>query len=139
MSINLRGVFLGLREVMRQMIAQKRGGAIVNTASAGALRPNMKSAAYGVSKRGVIGLTQVAALENGINNIRVNAICPGATDTPLIAPTPGADWKGATAKLPIARVANPSEMADLVAYLLSDEASYQTGGVYVADGGLMLT
>lgn len=137
-AVNLRGVFLGLQAVMRQMIEQGRGGAIVNTSSAGAFKPYVNSAGYGTSKNAVISLTKVAALENGHNGIRVNAICPGSTDTPLLKAAFGALPTDAFAKNPIPRVADPSEIASLMAYLLSDEASYQTGGVYTVDGGLLL-
>jgi len=138
MAVNLRGVFLGLQAVMRRMIEQKRGGAIVNTSSMGALKPYVNSSAYGVSKQGVIGLTKVAALENGIHGIRVNAVAPGSTDTSLLTAAFGADTATMFAQLPIPRVGAPAEIASMMAYLLSDEASYQTGGLYTVDGGLGL-
>ena len=138
-AVNLRGVFLGLQSVMRQMIKQGLGGAIVNTSSAGALKTYVNSGGYGTSKNAVISLTKVAALENGQSGIRVNAVCPGSTDTPLLAAAFGRPAAlEAAAKIPLGRVADPAEIASLMAYLLSDEASYQTGGVYVVDGGLLL-
>jgi len=140
-AVNLRGVFLGLKAVLKQMIAQGRGGAIVNTSSVGGLKPNRHSGAYGPSKAAVISLTQIAALENAEHAIRVNAVCPGATDTGMLAQVFGSRESAAagSAGHPFGRMARPGEIADLMAYLLSEEASFQTGGIYRADGGLLLT
>lgn len=76
MAVNLRGVFLGLQAVLRRMIAQGRGGAIVNTSSVGALSSSPNCSVYNASKTGVISLTQVAANENGRHGVRINAVCP---------------------------------------------------------------
>ncbi len=136
-AVNIRGAFLALRAALRQMQAQGKGGAVVNVASVGGLNAQPLSAAYGSSKRALIGLSGTAAHENGLYGIRVNAVCPGAVDTPMLAPAmnleavPAGAFKG----LPLGRAANPSEVAAFIAYLLSDEASYQTGGVYPVDGG----
>ncbi len=141
-AVNVRGVFLGLRAVLRHMIAQGKGGAIVNTSSVGGLKSFPGATAYGSAKRAVIALSQTAALENGRHGIRVNAICPGPIATamlgPALASATGGDGSGTFSHLPIPRVAAPAEVAAFIAYLLSDEASFQTGGVYTVDGGLML-
>lgn len=139
-AINTRGIFLGLKFVMRQMIRQGKGGAIVNTASTAALRARANAAAYGSSKRAVVGLSNSAAMEGGPHNIRVNAICPGPIDTPMALSSAVARDSLATvfAARAMERRAAPAEIANFVCYLLSDEASYQTGGVYTIDGGTIV-
>jgi 3alpha(or 20beta)-hydroxysteroid dehydrogenase len=137
-AINLRGVFLGLQMVIRQMLKQGKGGSIVNTASIGALRAHRNSSDYGTTKHAVTGLSKVAALEYGHDGIRVNAICPGPVDTSMLRPalqTTDNDLTSYFVKDPIPRMAEPREIANFIAYLLSDEASFQTGGVYAIDGG----
>ena len=140
-SINVRGVFLCLRAALRQMIKQGEGGAIVNLSSVGALRANAGSSPYGSAKRAVIGLSCSAALENGQYGIRVNAICPGPVDTPMLRPAlnnkPG-DLNDFFKNQAIPRIGRPEEIAAFIAWLLSDEASYQTGGVYPVDGGFTI-
>jgi 3-oxoacyl-[acyl-carrier protein] reductase len=140
-SINVRGVFLCLRAALRQMIAQGDGGAIVNLSSVGALRANRGSSPYGSAKRAVIGLSGSAALENGKYGIRVNTICPGPVDTPMLRPAlndmPG-DLNAPFANQAIPRIGQPAEIAAFIAWLLSAEASYQTGGVYPVDGGFTI-
>jgi NAD(P)-dependent dehydrogenase (short-subunit alcohol dehydrogenase family) len=140
-AINTRSVFLGLRAVMAQMIGQGLGGAIVNVASMGALRARATAGLYGASKRAVIGLSNAAALEGGEFDIRVNCICPGPIDTPMPGTIKSADpaviaQRFAGRALP--RFGTPEEISNFITYLLSDEASYQTGGVYTIDGGAIV-
>lgn len=136
-AVNIRGAFLALRAVLRQMQARGRGGAVVNVASVGGLSAQPFSCAYGSSKRAIIGLSGTAAQENGKHGIRVNAVCPGPVDTPMLAPAMSRATSAGQAfsGLPLGRAADPAEVAAFIAYLLSDEASYQTGGVYPIDGG----
>ena len=140
-AVNVRGTFLCLRAGLRQMIAQGKGGAIVNLSSVGGLRANRGTASYGSSKRAVLGLSGSAALENGKFGIRVNAICPGPIDTPMLRPAMNyleGDYKDIFANQAIPRAADPSEVAAFIAWLLCDESSFQTGGVYTVDGGLTI-
>ena len=137
-AVNLRSVFLGMRVAIRQMLKQGRGGSIVNMSSYGGVRAQAFSSDYGTTKHAVIGLTRVAALEYGRDNVRINAVCPGGVDTPMLRPamrTSQQDVSSFFSSNPIPRVAEPREVANLVVYLLSDEASYQTGGIYAVDGG----
>jgi meso-butanediol dehydrogenase/(S,S)-butanediol dehydrogenase/diacetyl reductase len=113
-------------------------GVILNVASVSGLKGNVSNAAYNAAKAGVINLTRVTAIEYAARGIRVNCVCPGAIDTPLLRPSlaiPGfADTT--TAMIPMRRLGRPEEMAACVLFLASDLASYVTGAALVADGGL---
>lgn len=143
-AINLRGVFLGCREAGRAMRARKQG-AIVNIASIDALHPSMIGlAAYDASKHGVWGFTKNFALEMAAYGVRVNAIAPGGVLTEGVkAMTGGASvedvFRGTTARIPLKRLADPDEMGKVAIFLASDMASYLTGSMVVADGGMLLT
>lgn len=135
-ATNLTGVFLCLKHEIAQML-QQGGGAIVNTASvAGLVGPF--GAAYTAAKHGVVGLTRNTALEYARQGIRINAICPGPVDTPMVAAAfqaiPGLEdrWREIS---PVGRFAAPDEMATVVAWLCSDAASYVTGVALPVDGG----
>ena len=138
-DINLKGVWLCLKYEIRQMLQQGGGGAIVNMASILGLVGSAGVAAYSASKHGVIGLTKTAALENAKSGIRINAVCPGFTDTPMadrIFRAP-AVHKYVVSCHPIGRFARPSEIAEAVLWMCSDRASFMTGQSLVLDGGFL--
>jgi NAD(P)-dependent dehydrogenase (short-subunit alcohol dehydrogenase family) len=140
MGVNCRGVFFGLRSVMRQMLKQGDGGAIVNTASMSGRRGIPGQAAYAASKHAVIGMTKVAAMEGGPLGIRVNALCPGLVLTPMLQGL--IDKAGPelvdlmVQRVPLGRMAQADEVANLATWLLSDEASYLNGEDISVDGGI---
>lgn len=109
------------------------GGAIVNTSSAAGLVAFQGLAAYVASKHGVAGLTKTAALEYARAGIRVNAVCPGFIDTPLVKDVAGGDFGRL---LPIGRLGTPEEVAEAVVWLCSDAASYITGHTMLVDGAM---
>jgi NAD(P)-dependent dehydrogenase (short-subunit alcohol dehydrogenase family) len=134
---NLKGVFLGLKYQVPHMIA-KGGGAIVNTSSLFGVMGYATTATYCASKWGVLGLTKSVALEVARKNIRVNAICPGSTMTPLLAGMFGGEQAAKNTvlpSLPMGRIADPMEIARLALFLASDGASFITGEGVVIDGG----
>ena len=137
MEVNLRGIFYGLKYQIPHMIA-KGGGAIVNTSSLFGVMGFATTAVYCASKWGVIGLTNSAALEVARKNIRINAIAPGSVMTPLITNMFGGEQAAKDTVLPMipmGRISDPSEIAQLVLFLSSDAASFITGQAVVIDGG----
>jgi NAD(P)-dependent dehydrogenase (short-subunit alcohol dehydrogenase family) len=142
-AVNLKGVFLGLRHVIPVMLRQGGGGAIVNTASTAGIAGSPGLCGYVASKHGVVGLTRTAATEYGRQGIRVNAVCPGPTDTRMIQSLEEqSNPQGSNSvreryqsTIPIGRYATPGEIADLVLFLSSDLAGSITGGQYLIDGG----
>jgi NAD(P)-dependent dehydrogenase (short-subunit alcohol dehydrogenase family) len=138
-AINLKGVWLCLKYEIRQMLRQGGGGAIVNMASTIGLIGTAGVAAYSASKHGVIGLTKTAALENAKSGIRINAVCPGFTETPMadrIFRAP-AVRKYVVDCHPIGRFGRPAEIAEAVVWMCSDRASFMTGQSLVLDGGFL--
>jgi NAD(P)-dependent dehydrogenase (short-subunit alcohol dehydrogenase family) len=136
MSINLTGVYLCSKAVIPHMI-KRGGGSIINTSSStGAhdVAPNI--AAYVTSKGGVTLLTRVMAVDHAKDNIRVNAIAPGPTDTPMLRENMSPEELEAfAATFPMKRLGRPEELASAALFLASDEASFVTGAVLAVDGG----
>jgi NAD(P)-dependent dehydrogenase (short-subunit alcohol dehydrogenase family) len=136
LRVNLFGVFHCLRAEIGAMLRVGQGS-IVNIVSVQATNPLSKRTAYTASKFGLTGLTKVAAKDYAEHGIRINALSPGITDTPMMR-AGGAQSDQIAAFVPIKRVAEAIEMARGAAFLLSDEASYVTGSELVVDGGLLL-
>jgi NAD(P)-dependent dehydrogenase (short-subunit alcohol dehydrogenase family) len=139
MAVNLRGVFLCMKYELQQMLEQG-GGAIVNTASTMGLVATPHSPSYVASKHGVIGLTKSAAIAYADQSIRVNAVCPGNTETAILDPTKKAAAPvidQLIANTPMKRLGDPMEIAKAAVWLCSDAASFCTGHAMVVDGGFV--
>ncbi len=139
-AVNVKGVWLGLKAVVPAMLA-RGGGAIVNTASVAGLRASPTLGPYAASKHAVIGLTRTAAVELARRGIRVNAVCPAPIDTPMVRQFEAGLGEGAherlVGRIPMQRFGEADEVAALVVFLLSAEASYVNGGIYTVDGASM--
>jgi NAD(P)-dependent dehydrogenase (short-subunit alcohol dehydrogenase family) len=130
MEVKLNGTWRGLKAQVRQMLAQGGGGAIVNMAGSWGLVGAAGQAAYCAAAHGVIGLTRAAALDYAGGGIRVNAVCPGAVDTPMLGRMFGGNAEavaGYGAGLPMGRLATPADVAGAVLWLCSEDAAYVTG------------
>lgn len=140
LAINLRGSFLCARQAIRQMLADQRAGSIVNVSSVHQVIPKPRFLGYSVSKGGMQNLTRTLALEYAARGIRVNAVAPGATLTPINRAWADDPVKRAlvTQHIPMRRPAESEEMASAAAFLCSDEAAYVTGQTLFVDGGLTL-
>jgi NAD(P)-dependent dehydrogenase (short-subunit alcohol dehydrogenase family) len=139
-AVNLSGVFWCMQHELRQMVAQGRGGAIVNMSSGAGVVPAPGQPQYTAAKHGVLGLTKQAAQEFARAGIRVNAVLPGQTETgPMRAYLDALPDHGEKMlrRLPMQRMATPAEIANAVAWLCSDEAAYVNGDSLVVDGGLI--
>jgi len=140
MAVNVKSIYLLSREVIPHM-QKAGGGSIINTASGWGITGGAKAAVYCASKGAVVLLTKAMALDHGPQNIRVNCICPGDTDTAMLrgeAAQLGANQKeffADAAKRPLGRVGRPEEIAQAVLYLASDASSFVTGTALVVDGG----
>jgi meso-butanediol dehydrogenase / (S,S)-butanediol dehydrogenase / diacetyl reductase len=139
--VNLKGVFLGCKYAIPAMI-RTGGGSIINMASILGFVADPDLAAYCAAKGGVINLTRVAALTYGPQGVRVNCICPGDVDTPLVQdyfnkdPDPSRLRQEVSSKYALRRIATPQEVARLAVFLASDASSFVTGSSMVIDGGL---
>ena len=140
LRVNLLGPFLAIKHAGPR-IAERGGGAIVLTASVAGIRSGAGGPAYSASKAGVINLAQVAAQQLSGSNVRVNAICPGLTETGMTRPV--FDYAREAGKMdrvgrlnPLRRGAQPDELARVALFLASDEASYVNGQAIAVDGGL---
>jgi len=134
-DLNLKAVYYGVKYQVELML-KGGGGRIVNNASIFGLKANPGIAHYTACKFGVIGLTRAVALEYATRNIRVNAVCPGATETPNFLRATGGDAHAFDDFIPMRRIGKPDEVAEAVVWLMSDKASYVTGSVLSVDGGM---
>lgn len=140
LGVNLKGVFFGCKHGITQMVTQG-GGIIINTASELGLVGQPLYSAYCATKGGVLALTRALATEWAAENIRVNAICPGPIDTPMIhaefnlGSDPGAEEKAAVATIPAGRLGKPEDIARVALFLATSDAEFVHGAAIVADGG----
>ena len=151
MNVNAKGVLLASQAAASQMIAQGGGGRIINNASGAgkiAAGKNSPIGAYVASKHAVVGLTKQMGLELSSHQILVNCVCPGVVDTPmwdlidletakLESSTVGSVKERAVANVPLGRIQQPEDVANLVAFLASSDASYETGQTFNVSGGLL--
>ncbi len=141
MDVNLKGVYLGCKYAIPQMIAQG-GGSVVNTSSILGLVGDPDLPAYGATKGGILAMTAAMAQAHGKQNIRVNSICPGDVATPLVLeyfeqfPDPEEARRRVASEYALGRIAEPEEIANVALFLASDESSFVTGTYIVVDGGL---
>ena len=137
-DINLRGMFLCMKHEIPLIQKHGGGGAIVNTSSGAGIIGIKGSPAYTAAKHGVIGLTKAAALDYAAQNIRINAVCPGYIDTPMMGRFTGGTAEGRAkviAEEPAGRMGKPEEIAAAVIWLCSDGAAFMVGHAMVIDGG----
>jgi NAD(P)-dependent dehydrogenase (short-subunit alcohol dehydrogenase family) len=138
MAVNVKGLWLCMRAQIAQMKRQGGGGALVNVSSAAGLRGSARMALYSASKHAVIGLSKSAALEFARSGPRVNVVCPGVVDTPMMQGVAADEraHRAFVAAQPSGRFGAPREIGEAIAWLLSDAASFVTGAAISVDGGL---
>jgi meso-butanediol dehydrogenase/(S,S)-butanediol dehydrogenase/diacetyl reductase len=135
LAVDLDAVFLASKAAVPHLLPRK--GCIVNTASISGLAADYGFSAYNVAKAGVVALTRVFALDYAAQGLRVNAVAPGLIRTPLTSSMPDFSLDAFVRNIPMKRAGQPEEMAQVIAFLASDRASYITGQTIAADGGLM--
>lgn len=142
LNVNLRGAWNAAKSAI-PFIKQSGGGTIVNVSSVQALASQQNVLAYTVSKHGLLGLTRSMAMDFAKDNIRVNAVCPGTVDTPMLKwaasldPNPQSVYDACNAMHPLGRIAQPREIAEVVVFLAHESSSFVTGAVWTVDGGLL--
>jgi NAD(P)-dependent dehydrogenase (short-subunit alcohol dehydrogenase family) len=137
-AVNLTGQFLTCKEAIPHILKTK--GAIINTGSVAGLKSHPYSAAYCASKGGVVQLTRALAVEYGRKDVRINCVCPGGVETPLIEQfklPDGVNPQVLTRIMPLGRMGKPHEVAGTIAFLASDDATYVNGATIVVDGGMI--
>ncbi len=141
MGVNLNGAWYAAKACLPDMVG--RGGSIVNVASVQSLASQYNVLAYTASKHAVIGLTRSMAMDFALEKVRVNAVCPGTVDTPMLKwaasldPNPQSVYDACARMHPLGRIAQPEEVGEVVAFLAHDSASFVTGAVWTVDGGLL--
>ena len=142
LGVNLQGAWNAARAVI-PFLEKERGGTIVNVSSVQALATQPNVLAYTVSKHALIGLTRSIAIDFANENIRVNAVCPGSVDTPMLRwaasldRNPDSVLEACNQMHPLGRIAQPREIAEVIAFLAHESSSFVTGAVWTVDGGLM--
>lgn len=142
LGVNLRGAWNAAKSAI-PFLLESGGGTIVNVSSVQALASQQNVLAYTVSKHGLLGLTRSIAMDYAKQNIRANAVCPGTVDTPMLEwaasldPNPESVYELCRQMHPLGRIAKPSEIAEVVAFLAHESSSFVTGAVWTVDGGLL--
>ena len=143
MAVNTRGVFLSMKHEIRAMLDAGTGGSIVNIASTNSYKPQHNQPAYTASKHAVLGLTRSAAMDYARHEIRINCICPGAIDTPMLRNAMerrNREVEDTAKRLSLfRRFGEPTEIADAALWLCSDASSFTTGHALAVDGGMLVT
>jgi NAD(P)-dependent dehydrogenase (short-subunit alcohol dehydrogenase family) len=142
LDVNLKGAWNAARACI-PFLQSNGGGTVVNVSSVQALASQQNVLAYTVSKHGLLGLTRSIAMDFAKENIRANAVCPGTVDTPMLKwaasldPDPQSVYDACNAMHPLGRIAQPREIAEVVAFLAHQSSSFVTGAVWTVDGGLL--
>lgn len=142
LGVNLKGAWNAAKAVI-PFLKEAGGGTIVNVSSVQALASQQNVLAYTVSKHGLLGLTRSTAMDFAKDNIRANCVCPGTVDTPMLKwaasldPNPQSVYDACNAMHPIGRIAQPREIAEVIAFLAHESSSFVTGAIWTVDGGLL--